>query len=251
MFEKGKFHFNIISVLKLTWQKGIAEASPRPYNALSLRIKGGATFTHGEKTFRTEKNDLIFVPRDYGYTIDARRAEQVAVIHFDILGKQPTEIETLTPISPEVFIDLFEKIYEVWHKKQIGYEYRMDSLFSRILENIEVQQFRRAHSGGRDFAGLIDHLHSGFTDPAMTVSSLAEWAGVSSTYLRRLFQQNLATSPLKYLNGLRIDYAAALLESGYYTAAEVAEMSGFSDPKYFSTVFKKYTSRTPTDKKPK
>ena len=36
-----------------------------------------------------------------------------------------------------------------------------------------------------------------------------------------------------------IEYAKELLRSGYYKTREIAEMSGFSDVKYFRTAFKK------------
>ena len=45
---------------------------------------------------------------------------------------------------------------------------------------------------------------------------------------------------------LRIEYAKELIHSKYYTISQCAEMSGFSDAKYFSTVFKKYTGIPPS-----
>ncbi|MBO5316316.1 MAG: helix-turn-helix transcriptional regulator [Clostridia bacterium] len=249
MFGSTKFHFRILSVLELSWEKNIAYAAPRPFHALSLRIKGDATFTHGGNTYHTGKNDLIYVPKNYGYTIDAKKDEHVLVIHFDIIDASFDEIETFSPINPNVFVDLFEKIHQVWYKKAIGYEYKMDSIFSKILENIEIQTFKQIHSMKHDFASLLDYIHSNFTDTSLNVELLAKKLNISATYLRKLFKENLETTPLKYLNDLRIEYATALLESGYYTIEEVAEMSGFSDPKYFSTNYKKNTGMSPIKKK--
>jgi AraC-like DNA-binding protein len=42
-----------------------------------------------------------------------------------------------------------------------------------------------------------------------------------------------------------LDYGVALLETGYYTVEEVAELSGYTDPKYFSTSIKRYTGSSP------
>ena len=249
MFNSNKFYFKIISVLKLSWQKNTDYAKPRPYHALSLHLEGDATFTHGKDSFHIKKNDLMYVPKDYDYTIQSNKNETVLVIHFDIIDKNLESIETFTPINPEIFIDLFEKMHTAWYKKNVGYEYRIDSLFSKILENIAIQKFKESHSMKKDFSSLIDYIHTNFTDPSLNVAMFASKMNISSTYLRNLFKENLNTTPLKYLNALRIQYAASLLESGYYTVEEVAELSGYNDPKYFSTLFKKETGISPIKKK--
>ena len=43
-----------------------------------------------------------------------------------------------------------------------------------------------------------------------------------------------------YVRNVRLNRALVLLMSRKYTVAEVADMTGFSDPKYFGIVFKKY-----------
>ena len=240
-----KFHFNVISVLKLSWQKNIGYAKPRPYHALSLRLEGEAQFTHGKEKYAVGKNDIIYVPKDYDYTIHSQRDESLLVIHFDIIEEFGSTIETFTPINPDVFRDLFRRIYDVWYKKSLGYEYKVDSLFSKILENIVLQEFTQTHGVMAGFFDLIDYIHSNFTDPQLTVEQFAARMNISGAYLRRLFDDNLGTSPLKYLNALRMKHATALLRSGYYTVEEVAEMSGFTDPKYFSTAYKKHMGISP------
>lgn len=55
-------------------------------------------------------------------------------------------------------------------------------------------------------------------------------------------------SPLKYLNDLKINYAIGLLKTGYYTIEEIADLSGFNDPKYFSTLYKKRFGVPPSEK---
>lgn len=243
-----KFHFDVISVLSLEWQKNTAYAKRRPYHALSLRLEGEAQFTHGADVYDVGRYDVIYVPADYDYTIHSKRSEKLLVIHFSILGDGgANKIETFTPLNPEVFCDLFKRMYRVFCKKGAGYEYKLDALFSEILENIAVQQFARQNGMKAYFSGLLDYIHSNFTNPQLTVESCAERLNVSTVYLRRLFKENLDTTPLRYLNDLRLRHATSLLESGYYTVGETAEMSGFCDPKYFSTLYKARVGRSPID----
>lgn len=52
--------------------------------------------------------------------------------------------------------------------------------------------------------------------------------------------------PADYVRNVRLNRALVLLMSRKYTVAEVADMTGFSDPKYFGIVFKKYYGGSPT-----
>lgn len=52
--------------------------------------------------------------------------------------------------------------------------------------------------------------------------------------------------PVKYLTQLRIEYAKELLITGRYSIGEIAEMCGFENVYYFSTVFKKHTGIPPS-----
>ena len=131
MFNSKKFNFNILSVLKLSWDKKIAFASSRPYHALSFRIKGDATFISGSKKYRATTNDLIYVPKDLEYTLKVDKSESLIVIHFDIVDAEFSELSTFTPINPVIFQELFERIHKVWNKRGVAYEHKISSYFYR------------------------------------------------------------------------------------------------------------------------
>lgn len=99
----------------------------------------------------------------------------------------------------------------------------------------------------RKLEPAMAYLHAHFTDPDLSVLTLCSVAHLSDTWFRRLFFQYHGVKPVAYINRLRINYAKELLESEYYKVEQVALMAGFEDAKYFSTVFKKYTGRTPSD----
>ena len=51
----------------------------------------------------------------------------------------------------------------------------------------------------------------------------------------------------EYLRNLRIKYAVSLFESGLDSVKNVALLSGFKDPLYFSNVFKKTIGVSPRE----
>ena len=249
MFNSVNFNFKILSVFKLSWDEKLAFASSRPYHALSFRIKGDATFTSGDNKYHVTTNDLVYVPKGCEYTLKVDKSETVLVIHFDMIGADFHEISTFTPVNAAIFHELFEKTYKTWNKRGVAHEYKMASYFYNILANIELQEVEKLHRAKRSIDDILDYIGSNFSNPTLTVEHLSEIFGLSTVYIRKLFKENLNTTPLKYINERRIQYASSLLSIGYYSVREVSELSGFSDVKYFSTCFKKHMGISPSAEK--
>jgi len=83
--------------------------------------------------------------------------------------------------------------------------------------------------------GVIDAVKA---DPAgeYPVPELAQRARMSVRQLTRLFHDELATTPAKYIEGLRFDEAKALLDAGY-TPTMAAQRSGFGNSETLRRVF--------------
>jgi AraC-like DNA-binding protein len=78
----------------------------------------------------------------------------------------------------------------------------------------------------------------------LDMQELAAAVGLSYRHFRRLFLQFTGLPPNQYLLNLRINRAKRLLEESL-TIEQVALRSGFTDPYYFSRVFKQKTGITP------
>ena len=92
----------------------------------------------------------------------------------------------------------------------------------------------------------VEYMHESFSDPELTVDSIASKYGMSGTYFRRLFAERFSTTPLKYLNKLRFSLATELLLSNYYTVEEISERCGFNNVNYFSLFIKQRTGMPPS-----
>ncbi|WP_041741769.1 helix-turn-helix domain-containing protein [Caldicellulosiruptor kronotskyensis] len=77
------------------------------------------------------------------------------------------------------------------------------------------------------------------------LSDIAEVCGISPNYFCKIFKEETGKSFVDFLNELRINKAKELLLSTNLKSYEVAEKVGFSDYKYFSMIFKKYTGLSP------
>jgi two-component system response regulator YesN len=81
----------------------------------------------------------------------------------------------------------------------------------------------------------------------LSIEEIAEEIGVSASYLSRKFKQITGHTYLDFLNSYRLSQAVKLLQSGAYKVYEISDMTGFTDYKHFSAVFKKYTGVSPTE----
>ena len=100
--------------------------------------------------------------------------------------------------------------------------------------NVTVERFQK---------NLLDNLSNCDFD----ISAEVQKIGYSSSYFRKIFKKSTGHSPISYFNHLRIEYAKRQIQQYYDVRSmqEVALSSGFSDPYYFSRVFKQYTGVNP------
>ena len=247
MFNNERFDFKILSVLKLSFPVSERYSPKRRYHALIFRISGKARVVIGDDQIRLDKNDITFVPAGLDYTIQSETAETVIVIHFNASFANSPKLMNLHSTKPEIFITLFNSMLEASQSQPCGFVYRIDSVFLAILEQLERQSLESsANSLTYRILRAVDAMHSGFSDPSFSIDALASESGYCGSYFRRAFREEMGVSPKEFLCSLRIRHAAALLESGYYTVEEVAELCGFACPKYFSTAFKRAFGKNPS-----
>lgn len=77
------------------------------------------------------------------------------------------------------------------------------------------------------------------------ISVLNELTDKNQSYLCRVFQKELGLSPSKYINQLKINYAANLILHSDYEILDIVYESGFQSVSYFYQVFKEFFSITP------
>ena len=80
----------------------------------------------------------------------------------------------------------------------------------------------------------------------LSLSIIADELYVNASHLSRKFKAETSKSIVDYINQKRIEEAKRYLERGNVSITEVALMVGFNDLNYFSRVFKKTTSLSPS-----
>lgn len=92
---------------------------------------------------------------------------------------------------------------------------------------------------------MIEITEEDFSNPQLSISSIAEQLGYNAKYLSHIFKKKTGMGYTEYLQTFRVKYAISLFENGLDSIKNVALLSGFTDPLYFSTVFKNKTGNSP------
>lgn len=78
------------------------------------------------------------------------------------------------------------------------------------------------------------------------LEKLSRECAVSSRQLQRIFKDHLNITPSNFIVILKMEEASNLLKGGEKNVTEVAYQLGYSDPAYFTRVFKKYFGYPPS-----
>ena len=90
------------------------------------------------------------------------------------------------------------------------------------------------------------HVEENMSNPSFNVDVLCTLLNMSRTSFYNKIKALTDQAPPDYARLIRLKRAAQLLKEQQHSITEVAEMTGFNDPKYFREVFKKHFKVSPS-----
>jgi AraC-like DNA-binding protein len=82
---------------------------------------------------------------------------------------------------------------------------------------------------------------------SFTSENLAEFLGISLRTFQRITKEELNTTPTNYIHLMKLQLAASFLKNKTGNVTDAAYEFGFSDPSYFSKIFKKHFGLSPSE----
>ena len=119
------------------------------------------------------------------------------------------------------------------------------ALLGYLIDRVGLQEVD-ASDHSNLLCRILMYLNENFKEP-LTVETLSEYFGYSRSRFSHLFKANLGYSLPRYLNTLRIRYAAELLLSTDMTVTQIALESGFNNTHTFYTAFRSVFNQTPAE----
>lgn len=123
---------------------------------------------------------------------------------------------------------------------------KLKKIFSQKLEAVEVLVAELVQEDPF-LNSLVELIKKQVHNSDLSINDLYEELGMSRSQFFRKIKTISDLSPNKLILNIRMKMAAEKLREGILTISEVAYDVGFSDPAYFSRVFKSTYDQTPTE----
>ncbi len=117
---------------------------------------------------------------------------------------------------------------------------------SVLLYTLSYINSDKRDKGGDRFNSVLEYIDANITEPTLSISKVSDIFFYSEKYLSALFTRRMGERFTSYVNIKRIENAKRYLVEDKLSVSDISYECGFSDPFYFSKVFKKYTGMTPS-----
>ncbi len=225
----------------------------RNADGLVFCIRGRALYEFGTETLELTAGQCLFLPVGCRYILRSAGEEafQHYTVNFQLADARFPETaasghHVTDPGQASLFEKRLEHLLSVWQGKGSGYAVLAKSILYELLY-LYFSDVGRTARNGSDWQRLlpaIRALDQRYTED-IPIAELSRMCALSETHFRRLFVAVTGTSPADYRIKKRILRAKDLLASGLYSVGETARETGFSDPSYFSRVFRAHTGLSP------
>lgn len=214
-------------------------------------LEGEASLKCSGYCTSVSRGDLLIIPQGQAFTY---RAEQGIKHHwFALEGDLPLVFQDQGVRALRLGYDAkleakFVEIREILILCKPGYPLQAIGVFYELMARIEeIAGVSTAPESAYPEAvrSAIVFLKENYAAPYNAAETAAA-VSLSQSHLRALFEKWLGESPRQYHTRYRIDQAKRLLSEQRLPVFEVAFHVGFTDPRYFSRVFKQLTGITPS-----
>ena len=236
----------IIDILHYTRERFEKHTAKRGFAVISCRLSGKCCFHCGGEVLYADPQNYVLIPPDTEYEQSCTK-DEIICIHMNVTGLNLDRIKSV--YCPSVQIrQSFLELYALWQEKRTGYYLKCKSLIFNILsEFITLSESSSTTEAQAMIAPTVDCINRTFYKSDFSIEYAISQSHISPAYFRRLFKTLYRTTPITYVNKMRIERAKSLLLSRTLTLGEIAEACGFLHDKYFFAMFRKVTGTTPSE----
>lgn len=150
--------------------------------------------------------------------------------------------------NPSMACRTLRNLHSLFLSGQLLCQYTLSLKYTEFLAELYMQT-RHPDKDKHEsplLSQILQYLEEHCKSPLDT-TDLSKRLGKNYHYLSTLFKQQTGFSISEYHQRLRINQAAVLLKDMRRNISEISKLVGYSDPLYFSRVFKKMTGECPTE----
>jgi AraC family transcriptional regulator of arabinose operon len=231
-----------------------------PEDHLMMCLDGHGYVVVNDRKSHLQAGELVIIPRNNRHTYWAAedRPWSIYWMHFRGLESSyyvdriPSEAEPVAiddsarDEAVRLFRDCLETLESGYALPTLIYAAQSARHILSVLlfRNSALPIRQRTNNHRLDCDAIIEFMHSRLSE-SVRLEEFANEAGLSVSYFSELFREQVHQSPLSYFTQLKIRAACRLLDLSDKPIKVVAAETGYSDPYYFSRVFKKVMGLSP------
>ena len=269
---------DIFVVKQISYKKTSTDMSkhPRSTDALMIFEKGTAIcYQEGCKPLFVPQGAVVYMPKNSRYIWESSLSEEDGIqerILFEFtlqnrkISADETEKHAISPVPSKEEIHFSNKVKIISTKHSKGYDKLFNDLLNQFKNNSSpLSLYRNAY----ELLGILAQ-NSKYSKPdnkevtmiskgveyienlennKPNIKTAAKLCNMSVCHFERIFKKTFGTSPIDYINSLKIYKIKLLLQENAFTLSRIADMFGFCDSGYLCRFFKKQTGFTPKEYK--
>ena len=228
-----------------------------PYHSLFYCQAGQAYLDYRNKTKLIKRGDLVLVSptQSFKYIAKENTNHQAYWIHFTgnladdfaerLLMKMDDGIATVGILN-NIVAD-FDNLMELGQRgytatNVIHAVHVLQQALSFLALQLRLTEFN--NSSSFDLAA-VESLMRNNLHQELNLDTLAHYSQLSKFHFAKKFKELTDTSPIQHFINMKIQHACNRLDNSTDTIRVIAEELGYSDPYYFSRLFKKTVGMSP------
>ena len=216
----------------------------RPRWAVILKYEGQTVYTSQGQQLLSDREHLILLPMGCSYEWTCTQAGHFLSLEFEC-DAVCEQIISLPVKQSDRLLRRLKELEHTWNLADpLCQQLCIRDLYTVLLSLRQPEPYIPGDKKQK-LTPILEYISQHCSEP-LTNDRLAEVAGMSTVYFRKLFTQVMGVPPMTYARQQRIEKAKQMLRSDYGSLSQVALSLGYANLYDFSRDFKKHTGIAPS-----
>lgn len=204
-------------------------------------------------SYPVKQGDIFFLMPAVPFSFEI--GEDFNYMYISYLGVRANQIMDELKINSKNCVFRGYEVLEAFWKNGLTYSedtiglisesvllYTLAEVGKRTLDRLGGE---KNHTAAPIVLRVKKYIDDNFSDPEICLEKISSEFSYNRKYLSTAFKQHIKMGIVDYINTVRIQHACALMEQNYTSIQDIAFLCGFTDPMYFSRVFKQKVGISP------
>lgn len=216
--------------------------------------EGEGDFIIGETSYHAAKGDVLIYNKGILHAEKSSKEHPVFICYCGfssareyIIPPHAHPVIRANKYSSEM-VTLMELLFEESSMQEEGYEQIAGHILSSILvlvhRMLKLQNSAQSLTKNKLATEIKEYIDGNYTQ-ALNLKQIADEFNISSYYLAHIFKNTYGTSPINYMIQRRMGEATRLLVQSEMKIWEIAKITGYENPNYFSILFTRVVGMSP------